>query len=98
MIEGHTNPQGRERTNWKLSSDRALAALRYLLSQVRVKYPSKYKLFAKLFHAGAFGPFHPVRSSSGTIDLRLSRRIEIKVVFKSQKQIQNLVNQLKTPK
>lgn len=96
MIEGHTNPQGSEQKNWTLSSKRALAALSYLLSQVRVKYPNKYKTFARLFHAGAFGPFRPVRKNKrGPIDLRLSRRIEIKVVFKSQKQIQKLVKELK---
>lgn len=96
MIEGHTDPQGRENFNWKLSSDRALAALKYLLTTVRKQHPSKYKTFARMFHAGAFGPFRPVKTTSG-INLRLSRRIEIKVVFKSQKEIQNLVNQLRKP-
>lgn len=97
MIEGHTNPQGSELRNWKLSSERSLSALQFLLAEVRRTQPTRYVIFSKLFHAGAFGPFHPVRRSNGSIAQNLSRRIEIKVVFKSQKEIQNLVQQLKQP-
>lgn len=91
MIEGHTSQTGSETTNWVLSSRRSLAALRYLLSRADASQRSTY---AKLLFSAAYGPFRPVKSEKGTVDNRRSRRIEIKIVFKSQDQIQGILRQL----
>lgn len=94
MVEGHTNTRGRLERNWELSSQRALAAVQYLLSTIKSDR-KRYSIYSKLLFAGAFGPFRPVRRSNGTISQTRSRRIEIKVLFHNQKKLQGILQQLR---
>lgn len=97
MVEGHTNPRGSAERNWELSSQRALSALQYLLSVVP-KGSEQYKIYSRLFFAGAFGPFRPIADAQGQVDQTRSRRIEIKVLFHDQKRLQGIFQQLqRTP-
>ncbi len=91
MIEGHADQTGTVDFNWKLSSRRALSAVRYLLSLLK-KAPKRQAFYSKLFFAAAFGQYHPIKRN-GKIDRRRSRRIEIKVLFKNLEGIQNIVKQ-----
>ncbi|MEM1009124.1 MAG: OmpA family protein, partial [Myxococcota bacterium] len=90
MIEGHTSQTGTERSNWQLSARRALAALQYLLS---IAPPAHHKTYARLFAAAAHGQYKPVRTA-GRIDNARSRRIEIKILFRQQQRIQQLLRQI----
>ncbi|TNE48205.1 MAG: hypothetical protein EP343_16465 [Deltaproteobacteria bacterium] len=94
MVEGHTNTRGRLERNWELSSQRALAAVQYLLSSVKSDR-RRYGIYSKLLFAGAFGPFRPVTRSNGTVSQTRSRRIEIKVLFHNQKKLQGILQQLR---
>jgi outer membrane protein OmpA-like peptidoglycan-associated protein len=91
MIEGHTDTTGAESTNWQLSSRRSLSALRYLLSLAG----ENKDRYSKLLFAAAYGQFRPVRSPSGAVEQDRSRRIEIKIVFKNQEQLQGILQELK---
>ncbi|MCB9639595.1 MAG: OmpA family protein [Myxococcales bacterium] len=90
MIEGHTSQSGAEAANWKLAARRSLAALRHLLSISG----SQRSSYAKLLFAAAYGQFRPIKRPDGSIDARRSRRIEIKILFKNQQQIQGILRQL----
>lgn len=94
MIEGHTSQTGREDFNWKLSSRRSLAALSYLLSLTPKEPKDQYQSYAELFFTAAYGQFRPVRKENQEVDQRRSRRIEIRILFKSEEQIQGII---KTP-
>ena len=94
MVEGHTSQTGRANFNWRLSAKRSLAAVQYMLSLVPANTP-RYKAYSKLLFAAAFGQYRPVMRRNVAIQ-RLSRRIEIKVLFKSQERIQGILRQLKS--
>ncbi len=91
MIEGHADITGSEKHNWRLSAERALSALQYILSLVKGD-PKKYKIYKKLLFAGAFGQSRPVYYR-GKIDYRRSRRIEIKILF-DQNRFRKLADEL----
>ena len=78
MIEGHTSSEGSVTHNLKLSSERALSALTYLLSLPEGRGASPYK---RLLFAGAFGEGRPALDAQGRESSALSRRIEIRVLF-----------------
>ncbi len=94
MVEGHTSSTGKTSKNWSLSTRRALQAVQYMLSLARAK--GLYKQYARLFFAAGFGQFRPVMTN-GKEDLRRSRRIEVQILFKEQKEIQKIIQHLKKP-
>jgi len=78
MVEGHTSSEGTVTHNLKLSSERALSALNYLLERPEGRGDSPYQ---RLLFAGAFGEGRPALDARGREDAALSRRIEIRVLF-----------------
>lgn len=88
MVEGHTSSSGKYLKNLKLSSERAINTLEFLLSLPKLKKSSKET--RALFFAGAFGESRPVLKR-GTEDKVKSRRIEIRLLF-NQSEVKSLAN------
>ena len=91
MIEGHTSKAGPFRKNLKLSAQRAMHTLQFLLDLPQLK-KSDAEL-KRLFFAGAFGESRPVLKRNGQEDEVKSRRIEIRLLF-NQAQIKGLTDAL----
>ncbi|MBI4964810.1 MAG: OmpA family protein [Desulfomonile tiedjei] len=74
LIQGHTDidpvRSAKYRTNWELSSDRAMQVVRYLIEK---------GIPATRLGAAALGEFHPVEKGDSPDAKRLNRRIEIKI-------------------
>ncbi|OGX18168.1 MAG: hypothetical protein A3K83_00080 [Omnitrophica WOR_2 bacterium RBG_13_44_8b] len=75
-IEGHTDNQPIKvsgwKTNWELSSARALSVLHYLVKQKGVA-PQRLS-------ANGYGEFHPVASNATREERQLNRRVEIVIL------------------
>jgi chemotaxis protein MotB len=75
-IEGNTDDvpvaSGRFRDNWELSSERALAVLRYLVDHKKAN-PKKVA-------AAGFGEYNPVKPNNSSKNRSLNRRVEIVVM------------------
>jgi len=91
MVEGHTSSTGKAHKNWKLSTQRSLAALQYLLLLAQQKYPRYIGVYKRLLFAAGFGQYRPVRDRNGRPNSKKSRRIEIQVLFKQNKQIRAIL-------
>ena len=89
MIEGHTSSSGKYKRNLRLSADRSLNTLDFLLSLPGIKGPR----LQNLFFAGAFGESRPVRDARGQEDPTKSRRIEIRVLF-NQSHVKSLTHDI----
>lgn len=74
LVQGHTDivpvRSLRYRSNWELSSARAMQVVRYMIEQ---------GIPPTLVGASALGEFHPVTEGTTEADRRLNRRIEIKI-------------------
>ncbi len=86
QIEGHTdNVSIRSRkypSNWELSSARAMAVLKYLLSKKEIA-PDKLS-------AAGYGEYHPIAPNDSTKNKKLNRRVDIVIVpSKAQKLAKN---------
>ena len=75
-IEGHTDNQPIKlsgwKTNWELSSSRALSVLHYLVKQKGIA-PERLS-------ANGYGEFHPVDSNDTKEGRQLNRRVEIVIL------------------
>ena len=89
MVEGHTSSSGKYLKNLKLSSERAINTLEFLLSLPRIKASNKGT--RSLFFAGAFGESRPVLNTRGREDSVKSRRIEIRLLF-NQSHVKSLAD------
>ena len=89
MIEGHTSSSGQYKRNLRLSANRSLNTLDYLLSLSGIKNTR----LQSLFFAGAFGESRPVKNSRGREDKIKSRRIEIRVLF-NQSHVKSLTHDI----
>ena len=80
-VEGHTDnvpiKHSSWRSNWELSSGRALAVVHYLIDQQGLK-PERLQ-------AAGFGEFHPVASNESAEGRRQNRRVEIVILPKELK-------------
>ncbi len=76
MIEGHTDNDkiigGRYKDNWRLSSARALAVLRYVLKN--------RGLDRSRFSFAGYGEFNPVVANRSRSNKALNRRVDIVVI------------------
>ena len=74
QVDGHTDNlpvrAGRYTDNWDLSSERALSVVRFLVLQ---------GVPAKRLAATGYGEFQPLTNGDSLADLRLNRRIELKI-------------------
>jgi chemotaxis protein MotB len=74
LVQGHTDivpvRSSRYKSNWELSSARAMQVVRYMIEQ---------GIPATRLGASALGEFHPVAKGAAEADRRLNRRIEIKI-------------------
>ena len=75
-VEGHTDNDPIKysgwKSNWELSSARALAVLHYLVDECKVK-PQRLS-------ANGYGEFHPVASNDSTQNKQKNRRVEIVIL------------------
>ena len=75
-IEGHTDNQPIKysgwKTNWELSSARALAVLHYLIDECEVK-PTRLS-------ANGYGEFRPVAANDAKENMQKNRRVEIVIL------------------
>ncbi len=75
-VEGHTDDQPIKysgwRTNWELSSGRALAVVHYFIDQQKVA--------SERMQAVARGEFHPVASNTTAEGRRQNRRVEVVIL------------------
>ena len=85
MIEGHTSSSGEYKRNLRLSAERSLNTLDFLLGLPGIKRTR----LQNLFFAGAFGESRPVKNARGREDSIKSRRIEISALF-NQSQVKSL--------
>jgi chemotaxis protein MotB len=77
MVEGHTDTDkivggGKFRDNWQLSTERALAVLRYVLSTA--------SLDSARFAAAGYGEFNPIVPNDTPQNKALNRRVDIVVI------------------
>ncbi|MCP4129476.1 MAG: OmpA family protein [bacterium] len=76
VVEGHTDDDkmrgGRFRDNWHLSTERALAVLRYILKNKN--------LDRSRFAAAGYGEFNPLVQNNSTANKALNRRVDIVVI------------------
>lgn len=76
VVEGHTDDQPIKysgwRTNWELSSGRALAVVHYFIDQQKVA--------SERMQAAALGEFHPVSSNTTAEGRRQNRRVEVVIL------------------
>lgn len=81
-VEGHTDSDPIKRSgwksNWELSSGRALSVLHYLID--------KQKVDPKRLSATGFGEYHPVASNVTKAGKSKNRRVEIVILPKTKKQ------------
>ncbi|MGA8937685.1 MAG: OmpA family protein [Acidobacteriaceae bacterium] len=77
-IEGHSDDQpihnGQFRSNWQLSTARAMTVLMLLVNESRLD-PSKLSL-------AGYGPYRPVASNATPEGRRLNRRVDLVVIFR----------------
>ncbi|MFA5271173.1 MAG: OmpA family protein [Candidatus Omnitrophota bacterium] len=82
-IEGHTDnvpiKYSNWKSNWELSSHRALSVLEYLESQ---------GVGSKRLSASGYGQYHPVASNDTLEDKQLNRRVEIVILPKTVKKFE----------
>ena len=75
-VEGHTDNDPIKysgwKSNWELSSARALAVLHYLIDECKVK-PQRLS-------ANGYGEFHPVASNDSAQNKQKNRRVEIVIL------------------
>ncbi len=75
-VEGHTDNQPIKfsgwKSNWELSSSRALSVLHYLVEPAGVR--------SERLSAIAYGEFHPVASNDTAENRQLNRRVEVVIV------------------
>jgi len=75
-VEGHTDNDPIKysgwRSNWELSSARALAVLHYLIGEGKVK--------PRRLSANGYGEFHPVASNNTAQNKQKNRRVEIVIL------------------
>ncbi|MBU2222287.1 MAG: OmpA family protein, partial [Candidatus Omnitrophica bacterium] len=80
-IEGHTDNQPIKysdwKSNWELSSARALAVLHYLIDQKNI-VPERLS-------AIGYGEYHPVSSNDSKEGRKFNRRVEIVILPKATK-------------
>lgn len=76
LVQGHTDTDpvrpSRYRSNWELSSERAMEVVRYMIDK---------GIPATRLGASALGEFHPVAKGTTRKAKRLNRRIEIKITM-----------------
>jgi chemotaxis protein MotB len=75
-VDGHTDDQplsdaGKFKDNWELSQARALAVVKFLISQLNI--PADY------LAANGFGEFQPVNTANTVQARSQNRRIELKL-------------------
>jgi outer membrane protein OmpA-like peptidoglycan-associated protein len=92
VVEGYTSREGKERYNWRLSSQRALAALQYLR-----KHGGNYWSQRGLISAAGYGPTRIIYDNKGRENAAASRRIELRILFRDREQLEKLVQKLKSP-
>ena len=95
IIEGHTDTDGSYMSNLQLSQNRALAVAAYCLDE-------KYGLLSKkelddlrgLLTANGRSWSSPIYATDGTVDMRASRRVEIKFRLKDDEMMAQLAEML----
>lgn len=79
VIEGHTDDQGDDIRNLKLSQDRSLAVLVKALDVIRSRLPWAYECFQQKSSANGRGRQDMLRNASGHPDRDKSRRVVFKI-------------------
>ncbi len=82
LIEGHTNSDGKEEQNLRLSQDRSYNVLRCVLNECGLKGRQRDLLLDKI-SANGRGQRHPVLNKAGREDHDASRRVVFKIRMKS---------------
>lgn len=80
LIEGHTDSIPYD--NWKLSTERAVAVVKYLLEVNPTLLRNEY---AKYFAATGYSEYKPVASGMDTDSLRKNRRISFQIILDDEK-------------
>jgi chemotaxis protein MotB len=80
LIEGHTDSVPYD--NWSLSTERAVAVVKYLLEVNPVLHRSEY---AKYFAATGYSEYKPVAVGMDTDSLRKNRRISFQIILDDEK-------------
>lgn len=90
LIEGHTDKIPYD--NWRLSTERAVAVVKGMLSMNPNLGNTEY---AKYFAATGYSEFHPVSMGDSPQDLQQNRRISFQIILddaKWQEEIKRLIN------
>jgi chemotaxis protein MotB len=80
LIEGHTDSVPYD--NWSLSTERAVAVVKYLLEVNPILHRSEY---AKYFAATGYSEYKPVAVGMDTDSLRKNRRISFQIILDDEK-------------
>ena len=87
QVAGHTDPRGGDDINWKLSTNRALAVVEFLIKRGGVP--------AKMLSAGGYASYLPLpRSDNSEEGMRQNRRVELMLL----PDLSELLELAKTPK
>jgi chemotaxis protein MotB len=85
LIEGHTDRVPYD--NWTLSTERAVAVVKYLLEVNKTLASDDY---AKYFAATGYSEFKPVAKGMDDESLRKNRRISFQIILDDEKWQQHL--------
>ncbi len=79
-IEGHTDNvpinTSRFRSNWELSTSRAISVVRYFTEEL----PAEQRLDPKKFEVSGYGEYHPIAANDSEQNRQKNRRIEITIL------------------
>ena len=87
-IEGHTDSIGTANYNRKLSADRAVSVVNYMMEA----NPNLEEKYARYFGIGGFSKFRPLDEGEDEESMAKNRRIEISVVVKDEN-IRNMIEE-----
>ncbi len=93
IVEGYTSSEGSSSYNWRLSTQRAYSALRFLQ-----KHGADYWSKRGLLAAAGYGDTRPILNPDGTENRKASRRIELRILFKDREKLEELMRQFKKQK
>lgn len=84
VIEGHTDDQGDDIRNLKLSQDRSLAVLVKALDVIRSRLPWAYECFQQKSSANGRGRQDLVLNDAGQLDRDKSRRVIFRILLRQK--------------
>lgn len=85
LIEGHTDSEGNDENNLRLSQGRSYSVLLYIINECGLPDDQRMRLL-KLISASGRGESDLIRNSDGTENKDLSRRVSVKIRLKSIEQ------------